>query len=123
MPGLLAFALSLPEAWEDQPWGDTVVKVRKKIFVFVGPERLTVKLDEAHAHALSIDGAEPTGYGLGKAGWVTVPSAGVDDDVLRDWIEESYRLVAPKRLVALLDSAQGGGDQRAELAGAGGDDA
>ena len=33
------------------------------------------KLAESHAHALAIAGAEPTGYGLGKAGWVTVPTA------------------------------------------------
>jgi predicted DNA-binding protein (MmcQ/YjbR family) len=121
MPDLLAFALSLPEAWEDHPWGDTVVKVRKKVFVFVGSDRITVKLAEAHEHALSIDGAEPTGYGLGKAGWVTVPVAGVAEDVLRDWIEESYRLVAPKRLVAELDER--GGDAVAELGRARGDDA
>ena len=123
MPDLLRFALSLPEAWEDHPWGETVVKVRRKIFVFVGAERITVKLDEAHAHALSVDGAEPTGYGLGKAGWVTVPTAGVTPDVLRDWVEESYRLVAPKSLVAELDSGERGGEAGAELRGAGRDDA
>ena len=121
MPGLLAFALSLPEAWEDHPWGDTVAKVRKRIFVFVGSERITVKLDESRAHALSIDGAEPTGYGLGKAGWVTVPVAGVADEVLRDWIEESYRIVAPKRLAAQLD--EGRGEQVAQLGRSRGDDA
>jgi predicted DNA-binding protein (MmcQ/YjbR family) len=102
MRGLLDFALSFPEAWEDQPWGETVVKVRKKVFVFLGGERLTVKLAEAHEHALSIDGAEPTRYGLGKSGWVTVPVGGVEEDVLQDWIEESYRLVAPKRLIGIL---------------------
>jgi predicted DNA-binding protein (MmcQ/YjbR family) len=121
MPDLLGFALSLPEAWEDHPWGDTVVKVRKKIFVFVGSERITVKLAEAHEHALSIEGAEPTGYGLGKAGWVTVPVAGLPDDVLHDWIEESYRLVAPKRLVAALEERVG--EEAAQLTRAGGDDA
>ena len=104
------FALSLPEAFEDQPWGEDVVKVRGKIFVFLGPQRsrrMTVKLAESHAHALAIDGAEPTGYGLGKAGWVTVPlrAPGVSLDVLRDWVEESYRIVAPKRLVAELDAS------------------
>ena len=68
-------------------------------------ERISVKLAESHAHALAIAGAEPTGYGLGKAGWVTVPlrAPGVTVDVLRDWVEESYRIVAPKRLVATLD--------------------
>jgi predicted DNA-binding protein (MmcQ/YjbR family) len=100
---LVSFALSLPEAWEDHPWGDTVAKVRKKIFVFVGTERITVKLDESHMHALSVAGAAPSGYGLGASGWVTVPVDAVALDVLRDWVEESYRIVAPKRLVALLN--------------------
>ncbi len=101
---LLTFALSLPEAWEDHPWGETAVKVRKKVFVFLGGTLITVKLDEAHAHALSVEGAEPTRYGLGRAGWVNVPFAGVPLDILQDWIEESYRIVAPKRLVAALDT-------------------
>jgi predicted DNA-binding protein (MmcQ/YjbR family) len=106
---LLEFALSLPEAFEDQPWeDDTVAKVRKKIFVFFGglsSTRMTVKLAESHAHALSIEGAKPSAYGLGKSGWVTVPlcADGVDAALLRDWIEESYRIVAPKTLVTRLD--------------------
>ena len=100
---LLAFALTFPETREDHPWGETVAKVGAKVFVFLGGERITVKLDESHAHALSIEGGVPAGYGLGKAGWVTVPLANVPLDVLRDWVEESYRIVAPKRLVASLD--------------------
>jgi predicted DNA-binding protein (MmcQ/YjbR family) len=100
---LLSFALSLPGAWEDHPWGDTVAKVRKKIFVFVGAESITVKLDASHMHALSIAGAAPSRYGLGASGWVTVPVKRVALDLLRDWVEESYRIVAPKRLAASLD--------------------
>jgi predicted DNA-binding protein (MmcQ/YjbR family) len=106
---LLEFALSLPEAFEDQPWeDDTVAKVRKKIFVFFGgpaSTRMTVKLAESNAHALSIEGAAPSAYGLGKSGWVTVPlrADGLDATLLREWIEESYRIVAPKGLVAQLD--------------------
>lgn len=85
-----------------------MAKVNGKIFVFLGPPpstRMTVKLDESHGHALAIEGAEPTGYGLGKAGWVTVPlrAPGVTLDLMRDWIEESYRIVAPKRLVDQID--------------------
>jgi predicted DNA-binding protein (MmcQ/YjbR family) len=104
------FALSLPGAFEDTPWeDDQVVKVRGKIFVFLGPpgwKRITVKLDESHAHALSIESAQPAGYGLGKSGWVTVPvrAEGVTIALLREWVEESYRIVAPKRLVAELDA-------------------
>jgi predicted DNA-binding protein (MmcQ/YjbR family) len=110
---LRSFALSLPEAWEDFPWGESVAKVGKKVFVFLGqddaarPPAMSVKLDESHGHALAIDGAAPTGYGLGRAGWVTVPlhAEGLDVELLKDWIEESYRIVAPKRLVAKLDAA------------------
>ena len=85
------------------------MKVRGKIFVFLGgpsSRRMTVKLEESHAHALSIEGAEPTGYGLGASGWVTVPlrAPGVSLGLLRDWVEESYRIVAPKGLVAELDA-------------------
>jgi len=105
-----AFALTFPETFEDSPWEDeVVVKVRGKIFVFLGSpgsRRLSVKLAESHAHALAVDGAQPTGYGLGKAGWVSVPTRapGVTLNLLRDWVEESYRIVAPKRLVAELDT-------------------
>jgi predicted DNA-binding protein (MmcQ/YjbR family) len=71
---ILAFALSLPGAWEDHPWDETVAKVGKKVFVFMGSDDeggMGVKLvDPAlHEHALSLRGAEPTGYGLGRAGW------------------------------------------------------
>ena len=98
-------ALAFPGTWEDHPWGDTVVKVGKKIFVFVGESSVTLKLSEAHAAAMSVPGAAPTGYGLGKAGWVTLPlDAGVPPfDVLCDWVEESYRAVAPKKLSDQLD--------------------
>jgi predicted DNA-binding protein (MmcQ/YjbR family) len=109
---LLAFALSFPETSEDRPWeDDVVVKVRGKIFVFAGPpgsRRMSVKLAESHAHALALEGAEPTGYGLGRSGWVTVPyrAPGVNAALLRDLVEESYRIVAPKRLAALLDAGR-----------------
>ena len=105
------FALSLPGAAEDFPWGERVVKAGGKVFVFLGADEhsgrrmVTVKLDESHGHAMSIDGVEPTGYGLGRAGWVNVPlrARGVTLDLLRDLVEESYRIVAPKRLVTQLD--------------------
>lgn len=104
---LLPHALSFPDAWEDHPWGDTVVKVGKKIFVFLGSESMSVKLPESRDMALALPGAEPTGYGLGKAGWVTLRFESSDDapvDLLCDWIDESYRTVAPKRLVKELDA-------------------
>ncbi len=106
------FALTLPGAFEDTPWeNDVVVKVRGKIFVFLGPDgwrQMTVKLDESHGHALSLEGAKEAGYGLGRSGWVTVPlrAPGVTLALLRDWVEESYRIVAPKTLVAELEGRE-----------------
>jgi hypothetical protein len=84
--------------------------VRGKVFVFLGGDEplITVKLVESHGHALSVDGARPTGYGLGPSGWVTVPVSEVPPATLRDWVEESYRIVAPKRLVTELDAGVGG---------------
>jgi predicted DNA-binding protein (MmcQ/YjbR family) len=108
---ILEFALGLPEAYEDHPWGEDVAKVGSKIFVFAGMDEvdehgMTVKPRESHDQALSVPGAAPTGYGLGRAGWVTVPFRATTPplDVLKDWVEESYRLVAPKRLIAELDA-------------------
>jgi predicted DNA-binding protein (MmcQ/YjbR family) len=108
---LMRFAAAFPEAYEDHPWGETVYKVNKKVFVFFGvpdPDGfgLTTKLPDAGEFALTLPFTEPCGYGLGKAGWVTSRFAKGEDvpvDILQDWIEESYRAVAPKRLVKLLD--------------------
>ena len=108
---ILQFALAFPGAWEDHPWEEDVVKVGKKIFVFLGTvdssdPGMTVKLDDSHEQALAVPGSAPTGYGLGRAGWVTVPFHNTTPplDVLKDWVEESYRRVAPKQLIAGLDS-------------------
>jgi predicted DNA-binding protein (MmcQ/YjbR family) len=111
---LVAYALSFPEAWQDEPWeGDVVAKVGKKIFVFLGSERpdgsvgLSVKLPESNDEALAYPFTEPTGYGLGRSGWVSATFARGDTppvDMLEEWIEESYRAIAPKKLVKLLDA-------------------
>jgi len=112
---LLKCALSLPQAYEDHPWEEDVAKVGKKIFVFLGVGEnpatmaMTVKLTDSREQALMAPGAEPTGYGLGRAGWVTIPLRDTTPpvEVLTDWVEESYRTVAPKRLVAELDARTG----------------
>jgi predicted DNA-binding protein (MmcQ/YjbR family) len=103
-------ALSYPEAYEDFPWGESVVKVRKKIFVFLGSSDVTpastigLKLSSSVDHARSLPGAEPMGYGLGRHGWTHVPlDTGTAEELIADWIEESYRLIAPKTLVRQLD--------------------
>jgi predicted DNA-binding protein (MmcQ/YjbR family) len=112
---LRAHALSLPEAWEDHPWGENVAKVGKKVFVFFGVpdprgEQLIVcvKLPRSGVAALDQACCEPAGYGLGKAGWVAARFSAAEappQKTLEAWIEESYRAIAPRKLVALLDGA------------------
>jgi predicted DNA-binding protein (MmcQ/YjbR family) len=101
-----AFALGFPEAHEDHPWGETAIKVRGKMFAVLGRTEaglsVTVKLPVSRYFALEYPFTKPTGYNLGKSGWVTASFTAADDpplDVLRAWVEESYRAVAPKRLV------------------------
>jgi len=110
---LRAYALSLPEAVEDFPWGERVVKVNKKVFVFLGTPKsgglsVSVKLPVTGERALDLPFVKPTGYGLGKSGWVSARFAPIDQPdpaLLRRWIQESYRAIATKKLVKLLDSA------------------
>jgi predicted DNA-binding protein (MmcQ/YjbR family) len=112
------YALTLPEAYEDHPWGEIVIKVNKKIFVFFGlaeelDKRLQigVKLPQSSEFALMHPFVKPSGYNLGKHGWVTVtppPDGEQPVELLKEWIEESYRTVAPKRLVAQLENREHG---------------
>ncbi|MEQ1565411.1 MAG: MmcQ/YjbR family DNA-binding protein [Myxococcota bacterium] len=106
---LRSFALSFPGAHEDFPWGERVVKVDGKVFVFMGipPEghiHLSLKLPHRAVAVLDRPYCSPTGYGLGKAGWVSVSAAEgeLDERELRAWIDESYRAVAKKRRIAEL---------------------
>jgi predicted DNA-binding protein (MmcQ/YjbR family) len=111
---LRAFALGFPEAYEDFPWGERVAKVKGKVFVFLGMDGdtlgLSVKLPQSAMLALGLPFASPTGYGLGKAGWVTAKFGKGEKapvDLLRAWIDESYRAVAPKKLVTALSAGPG----------------
>lgn len=109
---LRKYALSFPEAVEEFPWGERVIKVRGKIFVFLGvidgALRIGMKLPTSFEMALTLPYVTPTGYGLGRAGWVTAnvpPRAKPDIVLFKGWIDQGYRAVAPKKLVATLAGA------------------
>ena len=104
---LLAVALRYPGAHEDHPWGETVVKVDGKIFVFLqlnsaSTLRLTVKLPDQAAAVIAEHPsvAQPMGYGLGKSGWVSfsIPAEQpFDEAALLAGVDVAYRAVAKKR--------------------------
>jgi predicted DNA-binding protein (MmcQ/YjbR family) len=103
------YALSLPEADEAFPWGESALRVRGKAFVFMRLEgddlSFSVKLPQSRRQALALPFAEPTHYGLGKHGWVTInaprPTRALTEQ-FKDWILESFRAVAPKSVVKQL---------------------
>ena len=106
---LRAFATSLPEVTEDFPWGERAWKVSGKAFVFLSVSdgiSFSVKLPKTSKQALMLAFTEPTHYGLGRHGWVTIrPPARVSralKEQCREWIVESYVAVAPARLRKLV---------------------
>jgi len=111
---LRAFGLALPGAHSKSPWpGHDDLAVRDKTFAYLpvegDPFSISCKLPYTGEVALGLPYAKPTHYGLGKSGWVTFTPA--DEEMplvehLKEWIDESYRAQAPRRLVKELDSRE-----------------
>ncbi len=102
-------ALGYPQATEDFPWGHRAFKIKGKMFLILSFDKeifnVTLKLPDTGKQALKLPFAQPTGYGLGKSGWVTASfgaKEAVPLELLEDWIDESYRAIAPKKLVVTL---------------------
>jgi predicted DNA-binding protein (MmcQ/YjbR family) len=108
---LTAIATALPEAErvDVEEWGDhPTFRVRGKNFVFASADGLgiSVKLPKPEAEALVATDpkAEPTGYGLGRHGWVSFDIGARASKARWTQVQElvvmSYCMVAPKRLAA-----------------------
>ncbi len=90
------------EAWDGEP----TFRVNGKTFIFSAPDAdsISVKLpkEEAAAVVATDPNAAPTGYGLGRHGWisVTIPAttSGTRWSEIEEWIRTSYTLIAPKTL-------------------------
>ena len=109
---LRAFGLTYPGAHSKAPWlGHDDLAVNDKTFAYLAadgePFSISCKLKYTGEAALQLPFAKPTGYGLGKSGWVTfTPSEAEMPSIeqLKEWIDESYRAQAPKKLVKQLDA-------------------
>ena len=67
--------------------------------------RLTSRLPVSRDFAETFDFAAPARYGLGRSGWISCrlgAGEAPDLDLLKRWIAESYRAVAPRKLAALV---------------------
>lgn len=109
---LRAFGLTYPEAHIKSPWPDHKdLAVKDKTFAYISvpghPFTISCKLPHSASSALGLPFCAPAGYGLGKSGWVTatIEKGNIPLSLFKEWIDESYRAQAPKRLVKLLGSA------------------
>ena len=104
-------SLELPEATEQEAWGEPTFRVRKRIFVmFAGNHhndgRVAVWLKAPIGVQEMLVRDDPETYFVppyvGVKGWIGVILDHVGDDALREHIVESYCMVAPKKLQALV---------------------
>lgn len=110
---LRAVCLDLPEAVEVETWGDPTYRVRKKIFAMqnTGDGRVSVWLKAPPGSQMILVGAAPERFFappyVGVKGWVGIRldaagGLGPDWDEVASLIGRSYRMIAPKRLAALV---------------------
>jgi predicted DNA-binding protein (MmcQ/YjbR family) len=118
MARLEGIVVRLPEAErvDIAEWGDhPTFRVRGKNFVFSdqAATSLSLKLpkEEAAAVVATEPAVEPSGYGLGRHGWISV-TVGADADwqQLEEWVRTSYTLVAPKKLARVVLEEDGTAD-------------
>ena len=104
---LRRICLSLPETTETLTWGQPHFRVRGKIFAgfgdHAGIDNIGFKLEREHADAVIQDPRFYRAPYVGAHGWVSMRV-----EAIRDWGEvralvlESYRLIAPRRLWAMV---------------------
>jgi hypothetical protein len=121
---LRSVCLALPEAYEEQAWVGTRWCIRKKTFAHVvmvdsgwPPAYATAAGSDGPIVVLTFRSSGPELHALTDAGapyfkpvWFDdivgmVLETGVDWDEVAELVTESYRVLAPKKLVALLDRA------------------
>jgi hypothetical protein len=108
-------ALRYPEAEEGVACEGTAaqkrtIKARGKAFLFLGVTEAMLKLRESLAEATDLAAEEPNRYRVGAHGWITITLGDARSPMLERllrWVDESYRLLAPKQLVTLLPKGSG----------------
>ena len=94
-------ALSLPETYEDAPWGFPVFKVGdNKLFAMLGePNELTLKLGSEEREIAYLHPWVRRASHVGRYGWITARIEDADAlDTSLEWLRESYYLKAPAKV-------------------------
>jgi hypothetical protein len=112
---LRRLCLGLPEAHEVEAWGEPTFRVRNKLFAIYadsadhhGGGRNAVWCKAAPGNQALMVKAAPDRFFVppyvGPSGWVGVYlDAGTDWDELSGLLRDSWRLTAPKKLIAMLE--------------------
>src|SRR5438270_8705602 len=109
-----AEAQKYPEAEKTFLFGDhEVYRVKKKVFVWLGDGEqpgstyVSVKLKDTQQMALMLPHVTPAAYGMAKWGWIAAdfPKGKFPAPLVTEWIAESYRHTAPKKLLAKVNGA------------------
>ncbi|HUF29987.1 MAG TPA: MmcQ/YjbR family DNA-binding protein [Gemmatimonadaceae bacterium] len=113
---LRKLCLALPEAHEVEAWGAPTFRVRNKMFATFasasthhGEGRHAVWCKAAPENQQLLVQSNPGRFFappyVGPSGWIGVYLDGdVDWDDVRELVHDGYRMIAPKRLLTLLDS-------------------
>jgi hypothetical protein len=100
-------ALALPGAEEKSHFDTPDFRVRNKIFATLsGPDQLVIRIDPADQAVLlaTEPGTFSPAAGVwGLRGWTIVQLGTVDPDLLHDLVVDSWRRLAPKKMVAAYD--------------------
>jgi hypothetical protein len=101
------FALSLPEAAEQETWGTATFRVRNKIFVMFDEKERHLWVKSTHDEQQALIAMDPDAFFfpsyVGSKGWVGVVVAKAERGEVQELITEAWRMTAPKRLVAAFD--------------------
>ncbi|WP_431280977.1 MmcQ/YjbR family DNA-binding protein [Humitalea sp. 24SJ18S-53] len=105
---LRRICLALPEAAEIETWEAPTFRVRNKIFAMLQPwdGKPAVWLKAPPGSQAVLVGADPARFFappyLGPKGWIGVVLPGADRAEVAALVRRSYRLVAPRKLAALV---------------------
>lgn len=113
---LRRICLALPQAQEVSAWGEPTFRVRNKMFAMYasaknqhGAGKNAVWCKATHVDQDMLIRADPARFFsppyVGPSGWVGIYLDGnIDWESVADQMRDAYRLIAPKRLLAGLDT-------------------
>ena len=108
---LRRLSLALPEATEQEAWGEPTFRVRKRMFAMYahnhhGDGRIAAWINAPIGVKEMLIRNDADAYFnppyVGVKGWIGVVLDNVSDDALREHLVEAYCMVAPKKLQSLV---------------------